>query len=305
MIKLGNLQRDTIKRRMRISPIIEIDELLKIYKNPDVMIFDVSNSKDAKACYETEHITGAFFINLNTQLSDIKSDLSDGGRHPLPEIETFAKTLTDLGISKDNHVVLYDDKNGSNASARFWWMLKSAGHEKVQVLNGGLNHAKRNNFSLSSKIETVKALSEPYQIDQWKLPIVKIKEIENVSNNPNYLIVDVREKERYDGIAEPIDLIAGHIPGAINIPFTENLDENGLFLKPQLLRHKYKIKLGEITPENIIVHCGSGVTACHTLLALAYAEIEIPKLYVGSWSEWSRNNKPIEKRTPKNKFAQK
>ena len=280
---------------MRISPIIEVDELLKISKKSDVMIFDVSSSKNAKANYEAEHIVGAFFVDLNTQLADIKSDFSDGGRHPLPEIETFAKTLTDLGISKDKHIVIYDDKNGSNASARFWWMLKSVGHEKVQVLNGGLNQAKKNNFPLSSKTEDLKSLSEPYQIDQWNLPTIGINEIERVSQNPNYLVVDVRDQERYDGKIEPIDLIAGHIPGAINIPFTENLDENGLFLPPQELKAKYEMKFGELKPENIIVHCGSGVTACHTLLALDYAEMAAPKLYVGSWSEWSRNNKEIAK----------
>ena len=280
---------------MRISPIIEVDELLKIYKNSDVMIFDVSNSKNAKANYETEHLEGAFFVDLNTQLADIKNNLSDGGRHPLPKIETFAKTLTDIGISKDKHIIIYDDKNGSNASARFWWMLKSVGHEKVQVLNGGLNQAKENHFPLSPKTETIKRASAPYQIDKWELPTTEINEVESVSKNPNYLVVDVRDKERYEGKIEPIDLIAGHIPGAINIPFTENLDHNGLFITPNELRKKYKIQFGEIKSENIIVHCGSGVTACHTLLALDYAEMEIPKLYVGSWSEWSRNNKTIEK----------
>jgi thiosulfate/3-mercaptopyruvate sulfurtransferase len=280
---------------MRISPIIEVDELLKIYKNSDVMIFEVSNSKNAKTNYETEHIEGAFFVDLNTQLADIKNDFSEGGRHPLPKIETFAKTLTDLGISKNKHIVIYDDKNGSNASARFWWMLKSVGHEKVQVLNGGLNQAKNNNLTLSSKKESAQTLSEPYQIDKWNLPTIEINEVENVSQNPNYLVVDVRDTERYDGISEPIDLVAGHIPGAINIPFTENLDVNGLFLKPDELRNKYETLFGDINNENIVVHCGSGVTACHTLLALDYAEMEIPKLYVGSWSEWSRNNKMIEK----------
>jgi thiosulfate/3-mercaptopyruvate sulfurtransferase len=213
----------------------------------------------------------------------------------LPDINTFAKTLSDLGISKNNHVVLYDDKNGSNASARFWWMLKSVGHEKVQVLNGGLNQAKKHNFPLSSKIEIIKSFSEPYQIDQWHLPTIEINELEKISQNQNYLVVDVRDKERYDGLFEPIDLIAGHIPGAINIPFTENLNENGLFLQPKELRSKYKLIIGEIAPENIIVHCGSGVTACHTILALTYAEMETPKLYIGSWSEWSRNNKKIER----------
>jgi thiosulfate/3-mercaptopyruvate sulfurtransferase len=101
--------------------------------------------------------------------------------------------------------------------------------------------------------------------------------------------------DRYAGKTEPIDLIAGHIPGAINIPFTENLDHNGLFLKPNELKNKYETIFGDIKTENIIVHCGSGVTACHTLLALTYAEMETPKLYVGSWSEWSRNNKQINK----------
>ncbi len=279
----------------RISPIIEVVELLKIYKNSDVLIFDVSNSRNAQSNYETEHIEGAFFIDLNTQLADIKSDFSAGGRHPLPQIETFAKTLTDLGISKNKHIVIYDDKNGSNAAARFWWMLKSVGHEKVQVLNGGFNQAKKNNFPLSSKIETVQTVLESYKIDKWNLPTIDLSEVESVSLNPNYLVVDVRDKERYDGITEPIDLVAGHIPGAINFPFPENLDQNGLFLNPIELRNKYKKIFGDITNENIVVHCGSGVTACHTLLALDYAEMDIPMLYVGSWSEWSRNNKLIEK----------
>jgi thiosulfate/3-mercaptopyruvate sulfurtransferase len=280
---------------MSISPIIELDELLKIYKCSNVMIFDVSNSKNAKTNYEKEHIEGAFFVDLNTQLAVIKSDFSEGGRHPLPQIENFARTLTYLGISKDKHIVIYDDKNGSNAAARFWWMLKSAGQEKVQVLNGGINQAKNNNFPLSSKIESVQTLSEPYKIDQWNLPIIEINEVESVAQNPSYLVVDVRDKERYEGIIEPIDLIAGHIPGSVNIPFTENLDYNGLFLKPNELKNKYETIFGDISNENIIVHCGSGVTACHSLLALAYAEMEIPKLYVGSWSEWSRSNKQIEK----------
>lgn len=280
---------------MRISPIIEVDELQKIYKNPDVMIFDASNGKNAKINYATEHLEGAYFVDVNSQLADIKSDFSQGGRHPLPEIPNFAKTLTDLGISRDKHIVIYDDNNGSNAAARFWWMLKSVGHEKVQVLNGGLNQAKKNNFPLSSKVESVQTITEPYQIEKWNLPIIEINEVESISQNPNYLVIDVRDQERYDGIFEPIDLIAGHIPGAINIPFTENLDQSGLFLKPSELKNKYEAIIGDIKNENIVVHCGSGVTACHTLLALAYAEMGTPKLYVGSWSEWSRNDKAIGK----------
>ncbi len=280
---------------MRISPIIEVKELLKIYQNSDVLIFDVSSSKNAKTNYDTEHLESALFVDLNTQLADIKSDFSLGGRHPLPSIENFAKTLTNIGITKNKHIVIYDDNNGSNASARFWWMLKSCGHEKVQVLNGGLNQAKENNFPLSSTAGIIKRASEIYQIDAWNLPTIEINAVESVTKKPNYLIVDVRDKERYEGKTEPIDLIAGHIPGAINIPFTENLNHNGLFLNPHELRNKFKALFGDIKAENIVVHCGSGVTACHTLLALDYAEMEIPKLYVGSWSEWSRNNRMIEK----------
>tara|TARA_R110002072_G_scaffold182067_5_gene338254 strand:+ start:14741 stop:15592 length:852 start_codon:yes stop_codon:yes gene_type:complete len=283
---------------MIISPIIEVDELLKIYKNSDVMIFDVCSSKNAKADYENEHIEGAFFVYLKTQLAEIKNDLSKGGRHPLPQPKTFAKTLTDFGITKNKHIVIYDDNNGANAAARFWWMLKSAGHKKVQVLNGGLTQAKENNVPLSSKMEIFKKASEPYQIESWILPLIEINEVERISQNPNYLVIDVRDTDRYEGKTEPIDLIAGHIPGAINFPFTENLDTNGFFLKPNQLRKKYNKIFGKIKPENSVVHCGSGVTACHTLLALDYAEMPIPKLYIGSWSEWSRNNKIIEKTNP-------
>lgn len=279
---------------MKFLPIIEIDELLKIFKEPDVMIFDASNGKNAKANYEAEHLDGAFFIDLNTQLADVMNDFSLGGRHPLPELETFSKTLADLGITRNKHIVIYDDKNGSNASARFWWMLKAAGHKKVQVLNGGLSQAKKSNFPLRSKAEVVNSIAEPYPVENWVLPTAKMNEVEDVSQSPGYLVVDVRDKERFNGITEPLDLIAGHIPGAINIPFTENLDEEGLFLSPGELKDKYKAKFGKTRPENIIIHCGSGVTACHTALALAYAEMEIPKLYVGSWSEWSRNNKAIQ-----------
>ncbi len=278
---------------MNITPIIEVEELLNIYKNSEVIIIDASNYKNAKINYEIEHLDGAIFIDLNTQLADIKTDLSQGGRHPLPEIEIFSKTLTESGITKSSHIVIYDEKNGSNAAARFWWMLKSVGHEKVQVLNGGFNHAKKNNFPLNSKIQKLIKANTPYCVEKWVLPTIEIDDLEKISQSSNFIVVDVRDKERYEGKNESMDLIAGYIPGAINIPFTENLDENGLFLKPNELRTKYKTIFGKIKSENIIVHCGSGVTACHTLLALNYAELEIPKLYVGSWSEWSRSKKKI------------
>ncbi|WP_410221007.1 sulfurtransferase [Pedobacter sp.] len=279
---------------MKISPIIEVAELFKLHKNTDLILVDAGNGKNAKSNYENEHLEGAIFIGLDTHLATVESNPANGGRHPLPDIKDFARTLSSMGISKHSHVVIYDDKNGSNAAARFWWMLRAVGHEKVQVLNGGLSEAKRNHFPLSAKTEPVKTIAETYPVENWELLIAPIDEVEAVSTDPDHIVIDVRDAERYAGITEPIDLVAGHIPGAINIPFTENLDNNGLFLNPKELKMKYEQRFNHINPENIIVHCGSGVTACHTLLAIAYAGLHIPKLYVGSWSEWSRNNKKIE-----------
>lgn len=280
------------------SPIIQAVALLKLYKSENLVIIDARSGKNARANYEEKHLDGALFIDLESQLAEIKEDASNGGRHPLPKIENFAKTVSNLGISEKSHVVIYDDKNGSNAAARFWWMLKSIGHEKVQVLDGGFQAAEKSTFPTSSTTEIINK-TELYKVDNWKLPMAKIDEVENVSQDKNHIVIDVRETSRYNGETEPIDLIAGHIPGAINIPFTENLDENGFFLPPNELKEKYKKIFQNVKPENIIVHCGSGVTACHSLLAIANAGLEIPKLYVGSWSEWSRNGKKIATKTEK------
>ena len=273
-----------------ISPIIQAKELLEIYQSENLIVIDASTGKNAKSNYDVKHLDGALFVDLNTQLADIKENVSIGGRHPLPSPEQFSKTLTSLGISTKSHVVIYDEKNGSNAAARFWWMLKSAGHQKVQVLNGGFTEAEKQALPINSKIEIPK-ITTPYKIEKWTLPLADINEVEKVSEDKNHIVIDVRDAERYNGITEPIDLIAGHIPGAINIPFTSNINSDGLFLSPSELKTKYQKIIGSVDSKNIIVHCGSGVTACHTLLAMAYAELEIPKLYVGSWSEWSRNGK--------------
>ena len=281
---------------MKISPIINVSELLEIYTSQDVIIVDASNGQNARSNFEVKHLDGAIFIDVNTQLAEIKKDISIGGRHPLPKIQNFAYTLAELGISSNSHVVIYDNNSGSNAAARFWWMLKAVGHEKVQVLNGGFQEAEKNNFPISSNAGALSPC-EPYKADRWELKLADIAEVENVLHNENYKVIDVRSSDRFNGEIEPIDLIAGHIPSAINVPFTENLDRQGLFLSPEVLKLKYVNLFKNLEAENIIVHCGSGVTACHSLLAIAYAKLEIPKLYVGSWSEWSRNNKEIERKT--------
>ena len=279
---------------MKISPIINAEDLANLDQD-NIVIVDAGSGGSAYEKYLQEHLDGALYVDINNDLAQIPKDARNGGRHPLPSLEKFTESLNGLGINQNSHVIVYDDKNASIAGARFWWMLKAAGVEKVQVLNGGIQKAKEKRLPVNSNPVTAKSV-EKIVLTEWKLPTVDINFIDDVSENPEYVVIDVREKDRYDGKTEPIDEVAGHIPGAINIPFKENLNEDGTFKSPEVLYSKYEEVLKNIPSNKIAVHCGSGVTACHTLLALDYAGFEIPNLYVGSWSEWSRNEKPVAKK---------
>ncbi|KMQ66528.1 sulfurtransferase [Chryseobacterium angstadtii] len=268
-----------------MSPIISPSDL-KNLPTENLIILDARVGKEVYQTYLEKHIKEARFIDLDKDLAEIGEDAAFGGRHPLPDVAKFAETLSDLGISENAHVVVYDDKNGANAAARAWWMLKSFGLKKVQVLDGGFQAAEKEGLEFSSGEETFEKTSVIHQ-EKWLLPVKPLEDVENELINNLSTVVDVRDAYRYKGESEPIDLVAGHIPGAINIPFSENLDENGNFLKPELLKEKYTQLLNN-KPQHLIIHCGSGVTACHTILALNYAGFPIPDLYVGSWSEWSR-----------------
>ena len=271
-----------------LSPIIEVDELMQISENQNLRIFDVRTGSNAKENYIKKHLEYSVFVDLNSDLAEI-DDPKNGGRHPLPKFEDFIKILGELGIDKNSHVVIYDDKNGANAAARFWWMLRAVGHKKVQVLNGGLQVAQNQNYPLSSVEEYYPETKYISDYQDWQLPQVWIDDVKKASQDSDSMIVDVRESQRFDGIMEPIDLVAGHIPNAHNFPFIDNLDEKGLFKSPEVLRNLYSELFDNYEKSKIIFHCGSGVTACHSLLALDYAGFDIPNLYVGSWSEWSRN----------------
>jgi thiosulfate/3-mercaptopyruvate sulfurtransferase len=275
-----------------MSPIITPNQLIEADQGNRILLVDATNSPKAFQNYTNSHLKGALFVDVNTQLADIKEDVAVGGRHPLPTAEQFSKTLTDLGITPETWVVVYDDKNGANAAARFWWMLRSIGHEKVQVLSGGIQAAIQAGFPVSSAVEVPNQV-ELYPVQHWQWPTIDLEGMDDMIQNDNFVVIDVRESQRFKGETEPIDLVAGHIPGATNIPFTTNLDENGFFLSPEKLKSNYQKSFENTLPENRVVHCGSGVTACHTLLAIALAGLPIPKLYVGSWSEWSRNNREI------------
>lgn len=271
-----------------LSPIIEVDELMQISENQNLRIFDVRTGSNAKENYIKKHLKYSVFVDLNSDLAEIDNP-KNGGRHPLPKFEDFIKILGELGIDKNSHVVIYDDKNGANAAARFWWMLRAVGHKNVQVLNGGLPVAQNQNYPLSSVEEYYPETKYISDYQDWQLPQVWIDDVKKASQDSDSMIVDVRESQRFDGIMEPIDLVAGHIPNAHNFPFIDNLDEKGLFKSPEVLRNLYSELLDNYEKSKIIFHCGSGVTACHSLLALDYAGFDIPNLYVGSWSEWSRN----------------
>lgn len=271
-----------------IEPIIQPKELVALAQTSEIVIVDAG----AGISYATQHLKGAVHADLNNDLATVPDDAAHGGRHPLPAPEVFAQTLGRLGITPHSYVVVYDDQGGALAAARFWWMLKAAGHEKVQVVNGGLNAAAKAGFTLSDLVE-MPAPAEPYPFTSWHWHTADIDEVAKAASDASYIVVDVRDGARYRGETETIDAVAGHIPGAVNIPYATNLDADGLLLPPLELRDKYMAELGTVPPENAIVHCGSGVTACHTLLAMAYAGLPVPKLYVGSWSEWSRSGREI------------
>jgi thiosulfate/3-mercaptopyruvate sulfurtransferase len=229
---------------------------------------------------------------LDDDLAEHPVDPTFGGRHPLPPLADFARTLSKWGVTPESHVVVYDDKSGAMGASRLWWMLRAIGHKQVQVLNGGLQAAISDGIQLSTDDHRAKPVAT-YPGPRAYSGTVDIKEAGEAAKSDDKILIDVRETPRYLGQTEPLDLIAGHIPGAENLPYFNNLDADGKYRPADELADLYKQTIGDVKPENVVVHCGSGVTACHTLLGMAYAGITEPQLYVGSWSEWSRRDLPI------------
>lgn len=274
-----------------MSPLIEITDP-KVF-DPETIIIDVRAGAGAHERYLAGHLLNAIFATLDDDLAAHPENPAFGGRHPLPSVKDFTGTLTKWGITPDSHVVIYDDKAAAMGGARLWWMLKAIGHKNVQVLNGGLKAATDGGIVLSTDDYQPKAAAAPYPTPAGYNGTADIDEVGEAAKSDDKVVIDVRENARYLGLTEPLDLIAGHIPGAENLFYAKNMDENGKYLAPEKLAEMYTSAIGNIKPENVIVHCGSGVTACHTLLGMASAGITEPKLYVGSWSEWSRRDLPI------------
>ncbi len=268
---------------MALDPIITPQQLASLQ---DVALFDC---RPDTAAYLAGHLVGARHAALDRDLASHPEDAAQGGRHPLPRVEDLAALLGQWGISPSTHVVAYDAQNGANAAARFWWLLRAFGHQQVQVVDGGL--AALGEFELTQDIPIVQA-APPYPAHRFSGPQADIDEVDRARSDTKRRVIDVRAAFRYRGESEPIDPIAGHIPGAINIPLTDNLQADGRFKPAGELRAMYHDKLDGVPPSRVIVHCGSGVTACHTLLALERAGLPGAKLYVGSWSEWCRSDRP-------------
>jgi thiosulfate/3-mercaptopyruvate sulfurtransferase len=271
----------------RPSPLIPVRELAERMSNgPSLVLLDARASADA---YGQGHLENAVRADANRDLSSASAPRADpamGGRHPLPSLDHWAATLGSWGITPATDVVVYDEADGSNAAARAWWMLRSAGHEGVRVLDGGFAAAVAAGIRVTT-VPPVVTPVEPYPVHAWERPLYSIEQVDALRQNSDWKVLDVRSAPRYRGETEPIDPVAGHIPGAVNLPFSENMHD-GVFKEPAALREQYLELLGDTPSERLIVHCGSGITACHTLLALELAGLDGAGLYVGSWSEWCR-----------------
>ena len=206
------------------------------------------------------------------------------GRHPLPALEAITATFSKWGIDSKTQVVAYDDAGGAIAAARVWWLLRWLGHDNVAVLDGGWQHWLRENRSTHSGVEHRAARTFiPQPHPEW---IVTAQDVLEMTHDPHARVVDVRNADRYRGENEIIDPIAGHIPGARSAPYAGNLDADGKFLIAEQLRAKYKLLLGQAAVDHTAFYCGSGVTAAHSVLAVAHAGLGHSRMYAGSWSEW-------------------
>ena len=219
------------------SPLISPAGMAKLMAEGKIVLIDARTGPDAREKYNTEHLAGARYVDLEKDLSQKTADPSNGGRHPLPSIKNFSELVGRLGIDKNSHVVVYDDKAGANAAARFWWLIKAAGHENIQVIDGGLKAAIESGLPVTNVIPNA-ASRPPYPAHKWILPTVDADTVAKAAADPDYRVIDARETYRYRGETEPIDLVAGHIPGAVNIPYTDNLNADGYFLSANELSAK-------------------------------------------------------------------
>ncbi len=271
---------------MKWTTLVGVDELAAALGNEALRLVDARFSlMDAQAGrlgYEASHLPGAVYTDLNLDLSQLA--LPGQGRHPLPDEKSFTARLGEWGIGPGDQVVIYDAGDGSMAAARLWWMLKLLGHERVAVLDGGLPAWRAKGLPETS--QTVQAVARPaYPASFDRTAIVSSEQVlSRLHEAPGWLL-DARAGERFRAEVEPMDAIAGHVPGAVNRPIADNL-EAGHFKSSAQLRAAIHPLLAGRSPQEVVVMCGSGVTACHLLLAMEHAGLHGARVYAGSWSAW-------------------
>ena len=283
------------------STLISVSQLQALRSSgSDVLVFDCScdlmQPELGPAQYAQAHIPGALYADLNQDLS-AKGDpaitgAQSGGRHPLPSRETFAQWLGGQGVTPTTQVVAYD-RQGANYCGRLWWMLRWLGHDAVAVLDGGFQAWQAAGAAVENGI--IKPISKSnYPVAQANTALVAIETVASRLGSNVQTIIDARGAARYRGETEPIDPVAGHIPGALNRPFTANLGADGFFKSADTLRAEFLTLLGGRDPASVVHHCGSGVSAVPNLLAMEIAGLGHTGLFAGSWSEWCNNpNLPV------------
>lgn len=269
------------------TTLIDAATLQASYNEPDWVVldcrFNLADPLAGERAYREGHIPGSFFLDLDQDLSSAITPQS--GRHPLPDAQQLGDKLAAMGISKATQVIVYDDCSGMMAG-RSWWLLRWLGHPQVALLDGGLQAWQQQGGMLeNSSPETLAKAFVPV-VDQTAT--VTTETLQNSRLGSAIYLVDARAAERFTGEVEPIDPVAGHVPGAINRPLMDNL-QAGLFKKPEDLRAEWLQLLGDAPAADVVHMCGSGVTACHNLLAMEVAGLSGSRIYPGSWSEWIRD----------------
>lgn len=253
--------------------------------------FDLRDACAGARAFAEGHIPGAQYLHLGHDLSGEAT--GSNGRHPLPDPQIFAMRLGTLGLAPDMPVAIYDDAGGMFA-ARLWWMLRWIGHRgPVAVLDGGIQAWQAAGFPLSQKPQTFPPLAYPLIATG---PVVKAQDVLAFLGASSAFLLDARSADRFRGESETLDAVGGHIPGARNRFFRDNLADDGHFKPAEQLRAEFMTQLAGADPSTVVHSCGSGITACHNLLAMEVAGLTGSKLYAGSWSEWSSDpSRPVEK----------
>ena len=270
---------------MRWRTLVAAEELAAQIDSNDIAIvdcrFDLRDPAAGERAYLAGHIPRAVYASLDRDLADLSRH--GRGRHPLPEADAFCAALGRWGITAQHRVVAYDGRDGAHA-ARLWWMLHLLGHDSVAVLDGGFERW----TSLGLPVDRLIPRPRPavYKARFNARAIASTAVVAARMASGNGLLVDARAAERFRGEVEPIDRVAGHIPGALNRPFTQNLREDGRFRPAEELAGEFRSLLDATPPEDTVLMCGSGVTACHNLLAMEHAGLLGARVYPGSWSEW-------------------